>query len=111
MIEYLNAAVNTLNKESEISLTNTQHLLDLIQGICLVDQKSKLEFSKKVKLNIILNFLLPTNNSVLLISALETLETILIDCSTNVRLFESLNGIEVLSKVLLSPHTVEKVKY
>jgi hypothetical protein len=74
------------------------HVLDCVQGLCLLSFPSK-QWWGDVKLCAILTFLAARNES-LLITTLETIESVLVDCSMNLRSFEGHGGVMVVCALL-----------
>jgi hypothetical protein len=73
-------------------------VLDCIQGLCLLSFPSK-QWWGDVKLCVILTFLAARNES-LLLTTLETIESVLVDCSMNLRRFEGHGGVNVVCALL-----------
>ena len=79
------------------------HVLDCIQGLCLLSYPSKQFWANQLCL--VLTFLASRNENIL-IQALECIEAIIIDCSTNQRIFESLGGVELVCDVRMRTEQV-----
>jgi hypothetical protein len=85
-----------------INLTEMLLIMDLIQGLALLDYNSKIICTKNHRLSYLLTNL-ASKDETLLCGTLEALEAIMIDSCENSRMFESLGAIELICNLLKQP--------
>lgn len=84
--------------------------LDLIQGILLLHPPSRELFAREIYMNLLLDLLEPTNCPAIQSATLLTLVTALLDCPSNTRTFENLDGLLTVTSLFKRRATSREVK-
>jgi hypothetical protein len=102
----LESLKRSLNKDS--SWTELLLILDLIQGLCLIDYHSKYKCAETNVLSYISTFLCKKDEQ-LLSAAFDSIMAILVDSCRNCRIFESIDGINLVSTVIKKQNVLNEV--
>ncbi|KAH6561662.1 hypothetical protein BASA61_002628 [Batrachochytrium salamandrivorans] len=97
----------TIVLDSKVSI-QVATLLDMLQGVTLLHYDSKLRAGAKHNMMLLLTFL-PSKDTAIAISAIEALQSILIDSSQNLRIFETIGGLPIICKTLKLKQAAETV--
>ncbi|KAJ5915697.1 hypothetical protein N7466_011630 [Penicillium verhagenii] len=84
--------------------------LDLIQGALLLHPPSRTLFAREIYMNLLLDLLDPINCPAIQSATLLTLVTALLDCPTNTRTFEDLDGLLTVTSLFKQRATSREVK-
>lgn len=84
--------------------------LDLIQGSLLLHRGSRTLFAREVYMNLLLDLLDPINCPAVQSATLLTLVTALLDCPSNTRTFEDLDGLLTVTSLFKLRTTSREVK-
>ncbi|KAK4861529.1 hypothetical protein LT330_003564 [Penicillium expansum] len=84
--------------------------LDLIQGALLLHRGSRTLFAREIYMNLLLDLLDPINCPAVQSATLLTLVTALLDCPSNTRTFEDLDGLLTVTSLFKQRATSREVK-
>ncbi|KAJ5493850.1 Cell division protein Cdc14 [Penicillium fimorum] len=84
--------------------------LDLIQGSLLLHRGSRTLFAREIYMNLLLDLLDPINCPAVQSATLLTLVTALLDCPSNTRTFEDLDGLLTVTSLFKQRATSREVK-
>ncbi|KAJ5451858.1 Cell division protein Cdc14 [Penicillium cf. griseofulvum] len=84
--------------------------LDLIQGALLLHRGSRALFAREIYMNLLLDLLDPINCPAVQSATLLTLVTALLDCPSNTRTFEDLDGLLTVTSLFKQRATSREVK-
>ena len=84
--------------------------LDLIQGALLLHPPSRTLFAREIYMNLLLDLLDPINCPAIQSATLLTLVTALLDCPSNTRTFELLDGLLTVTSLFKQRATSREVK-
>ncbi|KAJ5382430.1 Cell division protein Cdc14 [Penicillium concentricum] len=84
--------------------------LDLIQGALLLHRSSRTLFAREIYMNLLLDLLDPINCPAVQSATLLTLVTALLDCPSNTRTFEDLDGLLTVTSLFKQRATSREVK-
>ncbi|CDM28597.1 hypothetical protein DTO013E5_960 [Penicillium roqueforti] len=84
--------------------------LDLIQGALLLHRGSRSLFAREIYMNLLLDLLDPINCPAVQSATLLTLVTALLDCPSNTRTFEGLDGLLTVTSLFKQRATSREVK-
>lgn len=108
IVSRISSSLNRLHQ-----LQNSQCLiqaLETIQGICLLHYPSRQVFSNNHSMTILLNILCESSDPKVQIAGITTLVSIMVREVSNIRKFESSNGLEKLCTVFKDVKTSKQVK-
>lgn len=82
----------------------------LLQGCLLLHVPSKELLNRQPQMKLILHFLEPSYPEIVQVCATQTIITALVDHARNLRVFEDVGGLEVVSRIFLSPTSSHGIK-